>query len=352
MEQGSLLTALLWSAIPALLLLAVIYYLDRYEKEPVRLLGTALLAGGVAAPLLAAGLETLFLTWAGRPGPPATLASQATSIPGFATVRVAIIEELVLGAVILLVFFLVRHEIDGLLDGLVYGGVVGVGYGLAANFWAIWTTPVILGGLEERTLFSTVVSGTNWVFYAGVIGMFLAVARRAGPGRVVVLGALGTVIAMGFHLLHDFIPTWVAADAGSIETSDVAALLADLPNVLGLIALAAIAVWTVGREKVIVGRELLDEVEAGVVTREDYATVTNSFRRFGTLAGALGGGIGTWRLRRRLYMLEVELAFRKHHDRSDRSVPAKLLEPEEYRRLIVETRSEIGPEERTQEAPA
>lgn len=341
MEHGSLLTAILWSAIPALLLLGVIYYLDRYEKEPVRLLGSALLAGGLAAPLLAAGLETLFLTWAGRPGPPATLGSQAISLPGFATARVAIIEELVLGSVILLVFLLVRHEIDGLLDGLVYGGAVGVGYGLAANFWAIWTTPVVFGGLSERTLFSTVIASTNWVFYAGLIGLFLALARRAAPGRVVVMAVIGTGAAMGFHLLHDFIPTWVAADANDVQTSGIASFLADLPNVLGIVALAAIAVWTVGREKMIVGRELQEEVASGVVTADEYATVTNSFRRFGALASSAGRG-RTWRLRRRLYALEVELAFRKHHDRSDRDVPAKLLEPDEYRRMIVETRSELG----------
>ena len=81
---------------------------------------------------------------------------------------------------------------------------------------------------------------------------------------------------------------------------------------------------------------------AGVVTAEEYRNIVAPFRRFGALAGALGKGIGTWRLRRRLYTLEVELAFRKYHEKSERTTPARLSEPEEYRRRIAETRRALG----------
>ena len=331
--HGSLVTAILWSLIPAVILLAVIYYLDRYEKEPVRLIAIALGAGAIVAPLATAWIEKAF-------GVPNSVAAQAFVVPGLQNANQAIIEELVRGAVLLGVFFLVRYELDDLLDGLVYGGVVGVGFGLAANFWAIWTTPPI-GNVSSHTLASTVVASFNWVFYAGVIGLCLAAARRAGLGRVIGMAVLGTGIAMGFHLLHDYIPSWLAPDPNNVQTSGFTKFLSDLPNVLGLVALAVIAVWATGREKVLVGRELHEEVASGTVTADEYNAIVSPFRRFSALAGALGKGLSTWRLQRRLYVLEVELAFRKHHDKSDRTTPAQLLSPDEYRRKIAETRQAL-----------
>jgi hypothetical protein len=224
----------------------------------------------------------------------------------------------------------------------VYGAVVGVGFGLAANFWVVWTTPDIFGGLSSHTLASIVLASLNWVFYAGVIGLFLGMARRASTGRVIAMAVAGTAVAMGFHLLHDYLPIWAGVDKNDIQTSGLGKLLTDLPNVLGLVALCAIAVWTTGREKLIVARELQDEVSSGVVTPDDYTAITNPGRRFGSLLSSMGKGMSTWRLRRRLYALEVELAFRKHHDKSDRTTPAQLLTPEEYRRRIVETRATLG----------
>jgi len=334
--HGNLLTAILWSVIPAIILLAGIYYLDRYEKEPVRLIAIALGAGAIVAPILTAWIEKAF----GVPNSVGT--SQDLIVPEFVNANQAIIQTAVIGLVLLGVFFIVRYELDDLLDGLVYGAVVGVGFGLAANFWIIWTTPEVFGGPSSHTLASTVVASLNYVFYAGVIGLFLGFARRASVGKVIGFAVLGTAIAMGFSLLHDYLPVWVAANKNDVSTSGVAKFLTDLPNILGLVALAVIAVWVSGREKVLVGRELQDEVASGVVTSDDYNTIVGPFRRFGVLAGAMGKGMSRWQLQRRLYVLEVELAFRKHHDKSDRTTPAKLLTPEEYRRQIVETRQALG----------
>ncbi|HXJ66273.1 MAG TPA: PrsW family glutamic-type intramembrane protease, partial [Actinomycetota bacterium] len=178
MPHGNLLTAILWSAIPAIILLAGIYYLDRYEKEPARLIAIALGAGAIVAPVLTAWIQKAFDV------PNSVGTSQAIVIPEFVNANQAIIEEIVLGLVMLGVFFIVRYELDDLLDGLVYGAVVGVGFGMAANFWIVWTTPDLLGGPSTHSLASTVVSSFNWVFYAGVIGLFLGFARRGSIAKV------------------------------------------------------------------------------------------------------------------------------------------------------------------------
>lgn len=334
--HGDLLTAILWSVIPAILLLAGIYYLDRFEKEPGRLILIALGAGAIVAPLAVAWVQKAFDV------PNSVATSQAFIVPAFVNPAQSIIAMVVLGLVILGVFALVRHEIDDLLDGLVYGALVGIGFGLASNFWIVWTTPQYFGGPSSHTLASTVLSSLNWVFYTGLIGLFLGFARRAAIGKVIAMAVAGVALATAFALFHDYLPVWVSVNSADVATSGFASFLADLPNVIGLVALAVIAIWVTGREKVLVGRELHDEVTSGTVTPEEYQTIVTPMRRFSVLAGAMGKGMATWRLQRRLYGLEVELAFRKHHDKSDRTTPAKLLTPEEYRRRIAETRAELA----------
>src|SRR5205823_14505042 len=128
--------------------------------------------------------------------------------------------------------------------------------------------------------------GFNHVFYGAVIGLVIATARRANIGAVILAAIVGIALAAGFHLLHDYLPKWLAS--GNAAPSRFSGAISDLPNLLGLAALVGIIVWALGREKVLIGEELQEEVASGVVTPEEYSTVTNSFRRFGALSRSMG----------------------------------------------------------------
>ena len=52
-------------------------------------------------------------------------------------------------------------------------------------------------------------------------------------------------------------------------------------------------------------------------------------------------GGGKWRLQRRLYVLEVELAFRKRMQRTERARAQKFQDENAYRQQIAETRSRL-----------
>ncbi len=335
-QPGSFWTAIVWAVIPGLVVLWGIWLLDRYEKEPLRLLGLALLFGAILAPLLAYGIEKgLGIS---------TSFSVHDVIPQFQLgPGLPIVEELVRAAAVFLVILLVRSEIDDVLDGIIYGGVVGVGFGAAANFVSIWETPS-LGGSAVPSLYTTAISQLNHVFYGAVIGLAIGLYRRGSTSRMAAGAALGAAAAIGLHLLHDYLPSWGATSA-TAPTSDFWDRLANqAPNYIGIVALAVIAHWAIGREKVIVGQGLKDEVENGVVTASDYANVTNSFRRTSTLWSALfARGERVWRLRRRLYALEVELAFRKYHRREDTSMESRhFLDEDEYRQEIKKARSQLA----------
>ena len=333
MQPGNLGSALVFAVLPAAVLLAVIYWLDRYEKEPGRLLAIALGLGAVVAPLVAFLIEK-------AAGVPSSLAAQSVVPKSRLSPWTPLIAELATGAAVLVTILLVRYEIDDLLDGLIYGAVVGVGFGLAANFIAILSTKP-LGGDASASLFTTMVAGLNHVLYGAVIGLIIAVFRRGATGGLVIGALVGSAVAFGLAILHDYLPWWLAGSANATSGSSLSGVLAEIPTYLGLVVLAALAAWALYREGEIVGRELHDEVGRSI-TEEEYDIVTNPFRRFGVMTRAIYTGGPDFGPRRRLYSTAVELAFRKHHRNTDRVAARQWLDEDVYRQRLAETRGELN----------
>jgi RsiW-degrading membrane proteinase PrsW (M82 family) len=335
-EPGDLFTAIVWAIVPAAILLLLIYALDRYEKEPLRLLVVAFLFGAVVAPLVAFLVQRLLDV-------PTSMAVADVVPESRLNLTTPVVEEVVKGLTVLAVFLLARHEFDSLLDGFVYGAVVGVGFGAAANFVAIMSTQPLIGSTSvdvTPSLFAAMVAGLNQVVYVGIVGLALASARGGSTGKVLVALVVGVLAALGLHLLHDYLPSLLAGDASGATGGG--AWLADLPNLIGLVGLGVMIVWATAREGGIVAGQLADEVATGTVLPDEYRVVTNPVKRSGRLLSSLlreGGDV--WRARRTLYVQEVELAFRKHHARTGRQPAGTGLDEDEYRRRIAEARGRI-----------
>lgn len=335
MAPGHFSTAFVFAVIPFLLLLGGLWWVDRYEKEPTRLLVLALLFGAVVAPLVAYGIEELLdLT---------TSFSSQLIVPKFQLgVGTPLVEELVRAGAILIVFLLVRSEIDDILDGIIYGGVVGVGFGAAANFVSIWNTPALDDA--HASLYASLVTGLNHVFYGAVIGLVLAFSRKRRSAFIAAAVVGGAAVAFGFHVLHDYLPWIGASSTTSVESGFWRELLTQLPNYFGVFVLGAIAIWAGGRERLIIARNLADEVGTGTVTAGEYDQLVSPFRRVRTLLlDFLWRGERVWRLRRRLFSTEVELAFRKYH-RGDREQTQSRAygDEEDYRTQIRDLRAELA----------
>ncbi|MCA1726115.1 MAG: PrsW family intramembrane metalloprotease [Actinobacteria bacterium] len=333
MEPGNLGSAFVFGVVPALVYLGIVYWLDRYEKEPSRLVAIAIAFGAILAPAAAVGIQSLLDV-------PTSVALQSAVSFSRLNATTPIVEEIVKGLAILAVFYLVRREVDGPLDGLVYGGAVGIGFALATTFMAILTTQSF-GSSTSLSLFEAMVAGLNHLFYAGLVGFALGVARDRSNGGIAAAWVVGVAAAIGAHLLHDYLPDWVASSStGATEEGSV---LANLPNFLGLVALAVLFSWSAARESRIVAEELRDEVVNGTVTADDYATVTDPWKRSRTLLGALFDA-RSWSLRRKLYALEVELAYRKR--RSVGAAPGRV-KPDVFRKEIMDVRRQLEAEEAT-----
>ena len=333
-------TALAWSLVPALLLFAIVWWVDRYEKEPLRLLAVGIGLGALAAPAAAALFEWAF-------GIRSSLYASDLVPHSQLTVWTPVVEEICRGLAVLAVVLIVRREVDDLLDGLVYGATVGIGFGLAAEFVSIVRTST-LSGDRVPSLYGATIASANHVFYGALIGLAVAAARRQALGRLLAALAAGVAVAAAIHVLHDYAPWWAASGSGDSTATRIARYL---PNGLGLLALAVLMAWALAREKLVIERELHDETAAGVVTPREYAAVTNGFRRSADLVSALltRGPAASLQLRR-LYLLEVELAFRKHHRRTEKARGRRFLDEEVYRRRIADTRRLLMRESRPEPA--
>ena len=122
------LLALVLAAIPLGIVIPTFLWLDRFEAEPARYLVTAFLWGALVAALVAAvfntGANIAFQSAIGREDD-ALLATAVFSAP--------LVEEASKGLLVLLIWWFRRREFDGIIDGMVYAGVVAAGFAFTEN---------------------------------------------------------------------------------------------------------------------------------------------------------------------------------------------------------------------------
>lgn len=207
---------LLVYAIPVFIL---IYALDLYEREPWSLIVGALLWGAFGATTLSAlgntGWSFLILELAGPEF--ASKWSAALTAP--------FVEEILKGIGVVFIYLIARREIDDVMDGFVYGAMVGLGFTLVEDvFYFIGafggTTEGVLTGFYLRVVASGLY---GHVLYTGLVGMGIAYftsrrGMRPFGRRLGILGALSATAVLAHFVwnspLLDFFPEppWTGGD--------------------------------------------------------------------------------------------------------------------------------------------
>jgi RsiW-degrading membrane proteinase PrsW (M82 family) len=100
----------------------IIYRLDQFEPEPVSLIMIALLWGGVVAITFGGITNSAALSFLQHVLPGKTVDAWGAAIVA------PIDEELYKGAGLVMLYLIARQELDGVMDGLVYGAMIGLGF--------------------------------------------------------------------------------------------------------------------------------------------------------------------------------------------------------------------------------
>ena len=190
------LLAALFAALPLLVVVPTFLWLDRYEAEPTRMLVLAFAWGAVCAPAGALFLNTgiaIAMRLAGAEDP-----DVVTAVFG-----APFVEEGLKGFGVLLIVLLRRREFDGVVDGIVYAGLVGAGFAFSENIIYLGREFVEYGqqGLTELFILRCIMgpfAHPLFTAFTGIgLGLAVAVMRSAWSRVLVALG--GFLLAALLH---------------------------------------------------------------------------------------------------------------------------------------------------------
>jgi RsiW-degrading membrane proteinase PrsW (M82 family) len=249
-------------AIPAgAMYLTVPRLLDRYDPEPWYALTGCLLWGGICATSFSIPFNEL--------------AGAVSEVFAIAVVA-PVVEEAWKGLCVLAVFYFLRREFDGVVDGIIYATFTAIGFAAVEN--VIYYAKAVQ---ESQDAFATVLflrgvlGPWGHPLYTSMTGIGVGLARESKSGLVrfvaPVLGYCGAVL---LHMLWNG-----SAVLGSVVGPAGGVLfLLMLPIWLIFVAAFLVIVIVLVRRRGRVIREyLVDEVALGTVSREEVDLVCSAF---------------------------------------------------------------------------
>lgn len=285
--------------VPMFLLAMVIYWLDRYEKEPKRLLGGVFGWGAIVAVMGALVLQVML-----GQGVLLITGSEAVEQALGTSIFAPVTEECLKGLAILLIFGLFHSEFDSLLDGIVYAAVTALGFAATEDVFYYFAAYEAGGwsSLAGTFFLRFVVFGWQHAFFTSFTGIGLAVARST-TRKTVRFSApcLGLLAAIGLHALHNSLLSLISGMTGVVA----AAVVAWTGWLLMLIFIFTLIL----REKNWLTFYLREEVDAQVITLQQYRVACSLFGQ--SIARVSAALRGKYQVTARFYQLCGELSHKK-----------------------------------------
>jgi RsiW-degrading membrane proteinase PrsW (M82 family) len=256
-EQGlsGFLVGVLVAFLPVPVYMGLALWLDRFESEPPWLLGTAFVWGAV--------VSYPAMVW----GSPERTLMHFEPLLAPANLLAPVMEEGFKAAGLWLLFFLMKDEFDGVLDGLIYAIMVAVGFAFAENI--VHFGRDLATGEADRLTFAVAVRGVlepyTHPLFTAMTGIGLGLARQSRHLLVKVAGPLlGLALAIGLHFSQNIMGRLGLASA----ESTLGRLLVVVPC---LIAVLAVVRYGLGHEAALIRELLREDLEAGRISAEEYA---------------------------------------------------------------------------------
>ena len=318
----------------------LVLQLDRYEHEPWQVLVAAFLWGALVATFIAAIFNDLIgAVVAGIVGQQLGGLLETSAVA-------PVVEETAKGFALLLLYWIIRHEFDNVLDGIVYGSLVGIGFAMTENvlyFGRVYLAEG-LAGLGVLFYLRVILGGFGHALYTGTTGAGLGLARETSKkwlAAILIPGAY--VLGILQHASWNFIGATLIPALLPDDIDPLVLLFVVMPvttvvlTAPGFLALLGISFFAWRREKGVIRDHLRDEVERGVISSEEYERLPSWRRRHrAELAAWRRLGLRGLFAQRDLHQAATELAFQKWHlSRGEKPKRAQRRQPEDrYRQQI------------------
>jgi RsiW-degrading membrane proteinase PrsW (M82 family) len=289
-----LLVSLFFGFVPMFFFAALVYWLDRYEKEPKILLGATFFWGVV----IAAGGAFIINTAFGI-GIYAFTGSEVAAEFGTTSIIAPIVEEFLKGLAVAIVFFMFYKEFDSILDGIIYGGIAALGFAATENTLYIFRNGYQDGGWSGLFLLAfirVIIVGWQHPFYTAFTGIGFAVSRTNKNILIKLIAPLaGYGAAVATHAFHNTFGGMIGGLEGLAAGTFV--------DWIGWSIMLGFIIWIITHERNIVKKQLEEEVYAGLISQTQYQKALSPWNM--TTAGLSG------RATARFYQVCGELAHKK-----------------------------------------
>ncbi|HEX9476108.1 MAG TPA: PrsW family intramembrane metalloprotease [Candidatus Dormibacteraeota bacterium] len=325
--------------------LLVLRALDRNETEPWRLVLLAAAWGAVVATSLVIWAESLWQAIAIRtlvPGPGLDVSTAFSA---------GILEELAKGSAVVLLFLVMRNEFDDVVDGIIYGAAVGLGFNFMesvsymTHLYAVFSPEGLGGEAAGFQWYARQVLGLFFghATYTAFVGAGVGIARQLPDVRQKIFAiAAGFIVAIGAHFSWD---AWLSAFPidKSLEIVEIhmRTLIISGPFTAALLAVLFTGIYIEGQA--LAGQFRKEAaLGTGAILPEEVSILMNPWQRFQQRVRAMGrGGLRAYLLVARLQSAQIDLAMERwHRERNEIDAPPEA--DGELRRRVIRLREQLA----------
>ncbi len=324
-----LLIGFVLATLPVPIYVALALWIDRFEPEPPWTLAIAFFWGALVAIFMAFVLNTLGGSIVG-----ALLGDNVGEVFA-AVVSAPIVEETSKALVLFALFYWNRDEFDGVIDGIVYAAMVGLGFAMTENI-QYYGGAAREGNVALIVMLRGALAPYSHPLFTSMTGIGLGLASQSNNRAVKICAPLaGLFVAMSLHGLWNL----SASINGLLYFAVYFFIMVPV-----FIALLVTIYYALRREGRLVREHLLCDLQQGFFTPQEYECLCSVRGRMGASWQAWRvGGLTLWRVRARFNSTASELAF--HRARVARGLAAQdetaRLREEFYRRTLYELGTQI-----------
>lgn len=263
---------------PAIIYLMPLLWLDRYDSEPFWLLALAFAWGALVAVIVSFIINTAIGVGVGSIDPNlGAFAGAVISAPIFEEGSKGI------GVVLLLIFF--RKYFDDILDGIVFAGVIALGFATVENV-LYYGRAILQGGIPALLVIFVmrgILSPFAHVTFTSMTGIGCGISRESHNKFVrILLPMVGYCAAVALHAIWNGM-----AMLGGFGGFLLGYLIIEIPFFLIFVGFAFYIMY---RQNKILREMLAIDVARGLIPQEDFERATSAFKSTGWLLGSLFSG--------------------------------------------------------------